>query len=88
MQLEVAVRVHDGVSGVVAAAVADHEVGGLGEVVDDAALALVTPLSSNDGNHGHGAAGDLWSGGIPFILAGRTRKAPPRGGACIGVVNA
>ena len=40
----------DGVAGVVAALVANHEVGGLGEVVGDPALALVTPLGSeNDG---------------------------------------
>ena len=56
MELEVAVRVDHRVAGVVAAAVADDQVGIVGQVVDDPALALVAPLGADDGDDGHGAA--------------------------------
>ena len=56
VQLEVPVRVDHGVAGVVAAAVADDEVRVGRKVVDDAALALVSPLRADDGGDGHGAA--------------------------------
>jgi hypothetical protein len=56
VELEVTVRVDDGVTGVVAAAIADDEVRILGQVVDDPALPLVAPLGANDSDDGHGAA--------------------------------
>ncbi len=65
VELEVAVRVHDGVAGVVAAAVPHDQVGIGGEVVDDATLALVTPLRPDDGDHGHGRRGTSSAAGRP-----------------------
>jgi hypothetical protein len=56
VELEMAVPVDHRVAGVVAAAVADDEVRVIGEVVDDPALSLVTPLGSDDGDDGHGVA--------------------------------
>jgi hypothetical protein len=53
MQLERPPLVHDGVSGVVAALVADDEIRLLREEVRDLALALVAPLRSDDGGHRH-----------------------------------
>jgi hypothetical protein len=41
------------VPGVVSAAVADHDVGVLGEEVDDLALALVAPEQADDTRRGH-----------------------------------
>ena len=54
LELELAVLGDHGVAGVVAALWADHEVGLLGQVVDDLALALVAPLPADDDDH-HGA---------------------------------
>ena len=65
VQLEVAMPIDDGVAGVVAALVAHDEVGVRGEIVDDAALALVTPLGADDGDDGHGGSADLRCGGRP-----------------------
>ena len=56
MQLEMTVWIDHGVTGVVPPAVADHQAGVSGEVVDDPALPLVAPLGSHDGDHGHGRA--------------------------------
>ena len=53
VQLEGALFVDDGVSGVVAALVADDEIRLLREEVRDLAFALVAPLRSDDGGHRH-----------------------------------
>ena len=53
VELEGALFVDDGVSGVVAALVADDEIRLLREEVRDLALALVAPLRSDDGGHRH-----------------------------------
>jgi hypothetical protein len=38
----------DGVTGIVSALATDHDVGGLGEEIDDLALAFISPLESDD----------------------------------------
>ena len=48
---------HDGVACVRAALVAAHDVGVLGEQVDDLALAFVAPLRAH--NHGSGHVGEV-----------------------------
>ena len=48
VELEFLAVAHDRVAGVVAALEADHEVGLLGEQVDDLALTLVAPLGAHD----------------------------------------
>ena len=53
MQLECAVLVDDGVTGVVPALVADDHIRLLREEVGDLAFALVAPLGTDDGRHGH-----------------------------------
>ena len=53
VQAERAVFVDHRVSGIVAALEADHHVGVLGEVVDDASLSLISPLCTDDGGYGH-----------------------------------
>ncbi len=53
MELERAVLVDDGVTGVVAALKADDHVRLLRQEVRDLALALVTPLGPDDGGHWH-----------------------------------
>src|SRR5439155_13210958 len=55
VQLEHLVAEHDGVAGVVAALVADDEVGLLGEEVRGLALALVAPLQPDDDRGRHQA---------------------------------
>ena len=45
----------DGVAGVVAAVVAGDDVEAVGEQVDDLALALVAPLSAQNGHDFHGS---------------------------------
>jgi hypothetical protein len=52
----VPVRVDHRVAGVVPAAVADDEIGVIGEVVDHPTLALVAPLGADHGDDGHGGA--------------------------------
>ena len=49
VQLELAVFVDDGMAGVVAALIADDHVVALGEVIDHAALALVSPVNADNG---------------------------------------
>ena len=53
VELEGLAVADDRVAGVVAALEADHEVGLLGEQVDDLALALVAPLGAHDHQTGH-----------------------------------
>src|SRR5262249_28664831 len=53
LELELAMLGDDGVPGVVAALGSDHHVGLLGEEVDELALALVSPLSTDD-DYDHG----------------------------------
>jgi hypothetical protein len=45
---------HDGVAGIVAALEPHHDVGAVGEPVDDLAFAFVAPLSADHGDVGHG----------------------------------
>ena len=82
VELEVPVRVDDGVAGVVAAAVADDEVRIGREVVDDAALPLVSPLRADDGDNGHGAATTTSSAGwdAAMLAVGHAERRR-RGGA-------
>jgi hypothetical protein len=84
VELEVPVPVDDRVAGVVATAVADHEVGVGREVVDHAALALVSPLRPDNGDHGHGAATTTSAAGAVTIVA----RTPPGGGVPCGSVEA
>ena len=53
VELERAVLIHDGVTGVVAALISNDHVRLLREEVGDLSLALVAPLGSDDGGHGH-----------------------------------
>jgi hypothetical protein len=53
VELERLAVADDGVSGVGAALVAAHDVGALGEQVDDLALPLVSPLRPHDHGRGH-----------------------------------
>jgi hypothetical protein len=57
VQLEVAVGVDHRMPGVVAAAVADHQVGVTRQIIDDPALSLVAPLGADHGGDGHAGAG-------------------------------
>ena len=53
VELEGAVLIHDGVPRVVATLISDDHVRLLREEVGDLSLALVAPLGSDDGGHGH-----------------------------------
>ncbi len=72
-QDEVGVADHDGVAGVGAALVADHEVGPLGEHVDQLPLPFVAPLGTYDNDAGGPAVKHGVSPDRP------TKKSPPRG---------
>jgi hypothetical protein len=78
VELEVAVRVDDRVAGVVAAAVANDEIGLVGEVVHHATLALVAPLGADDGDDGHGATAPRLRKVPPMLLPGHGRAALAR----------
>ena len=71
-ELEGAVAVDDGVAGVGAAVVADHEVVLVGEQIDDLALGLVAPLQADDTGAGH--RGCTYSGGGRKSFPGRHKK--------------
>jgi hypothetical protein len=51
--LQIPELVLDGMTGVVAALIAGHDIGPLGEEVDHLALALVAPLGANDHRDRH-----------------------------------
>ena len=53
MELERAVLVNDRVAGVVSALESDDDIRLLRQEVSDLAFALVAPLSTDDGRHGH-----------------------------------
>jgi hypothetical protein len=70
VQLEDAVTDDDGVAGVVAALVADHQVGGVGEQVGRLALALVAPLGADDHGRWHGRVLRSWPPGRTWSCRG------------------
>ena len=57
VQFEHLVLHHDGVAGIHSALIAHHHIGGAAEEIGDLALALVTPLRTDDDDVGQGDGG-------------------------------
>src|SRR5215472_5093861 len=70
LELELAMLGDDGMPSVVAALGSDHHVGLLGEEVDELALALVSPLSTDDNYDHSGDSPTVDSGGWVGLLGG------------------
>ena len=53
VELELPIGVHDGVAGVVAAAIPDYEIGILREEIDDLTFTFVAPLGADNRDYWH-----------------------------------